>query len=147
VISGEAVEETRLGAEAARAALIRASTSASAARAESDARQAKARADVAVTVARLRVAQADARRMATLLGYAKLRAPFTGVVTCRKVDSGHFLQSSTAGPKGEPVFVVARADPVRIFVDVPENDAVLVGDGTRAVVRVQALRGRSSGAR
>jgi multidrug efflux pump subunit AcrA (membrane-fusion protein) len=38
-------------------------------------------AEVKEAEASLRAAQADERRMAALLGYAKLRAPFMGVVT------------------------------------------------------------------
>src|SRR3712207_7081292 len=49
-----------------------------------------------------KVAEADERRAAALLGYARLRAPFAGVVTRRHVDQGHFLQP-TAGGSGEAV--------------------------------------------
>jgi RND family efflux transporter MFP subunit len=143
VVAGENVEEARLGAEAARAAVAEVEAkvkSAQATRAESNAQLARAKADIGVAEANLRVARAEERRVAALVDYAKLRAPFAGVVTWRKVDPGHLLQAGTSG-KGEPIFVVSRVDPVRIFVDVPENDAVLVADGTPASVRVQALKG------
>jgi len=63
-------------------------------------------------------------------------------VTWRNVDPGWLLEPNS-GKKGEPVFIVASLDPVRIFVDVQERDAVLVKDGTPAVVRVQALKGET----
>jgi RND family efflux transporter MFP subunit len=144
-ISPDAIDETRLGFEAAQANVAEVEArikSAEAARVEAEARRDKARTDIHVAEARLRVAQADARREAALLGYAKLRAPFRGVVTWRKVDPGHLLEPTASGAKGEPVFVVARTDPVRIFVDVPEDAAVLVNDGAKAVVSVEALKGQ-----
>jgi RND family efflux transporter MFP subunit len=143
VISAEQLEEARLGAESARAAVGEVEAQileAEAARDESDARQARAWADVGVAEAHLRAAVSEERRYAALVDYAKLRAPFAGVVTVRNKDAGHFVQPVTAD-KAEPVFVVARRDPVRVFVDVPDGDAVLVRDGTPAVVRVQALKG------
>jgi HlyD family secretion protein len=95
--------------------------------------------DVRAAEARLQVAQAEASRVYTMLTYTKIRAPFDGVVTRRGVDTGHFLQPGNG--KNEVIFVVARLDPVRIFVDVPESDAGLISDGTDAKVIVQALRG------
>jgi multidrug efflux pump subunit AcrA (membrane-fusion protein) len=76
-----------------------------------------------------------------LVEYATLRAPFAGVVTRRHVEVGHSLQPSAGGGAGEAVFVVARMDPVRVFVDVPEAEAGLVADGTPAAVTAQALPG------
>jgi multidrug efflux pump subunit AcrA (membrane-fusion protein) len=146
VLAREVLEETRLGYEVARAAVIEVEAkikSAEAAKAESEAKRATAGTDVSVAEANLGVAQTEQRRVAELVKYTKLRAPYPGVVTKRSIDPGHFLQSSaSSGNKGEAAFVVARLDPVRIFVDTPENEAVLVKDEMRADVRVQALKGR-----
>jgi RND family efflux transporter MFP subunit len=144
VIAREVLDETRLGFEAARAAVTEVEArvgSAEAERVSREAKRDKAKTDISVAEAHLRVAQADEGHTAALLAYAKLRAPFAGVVTWRKVDPGHLLQPGAGGSKGEPIFVVAETDTVRIFLDVPENDAVLVSDGTPAVVSVQALNG------
>lgn len=85
----EQVEETRLGFEAAQAAV------------------AKARADVDVAGARGEVAKADRDRVQTLLQYTQIRAPYDGVVTQRGVNTGDFTQPGAAG-KSEPLFVVER---------------------------------------
>src|SRR5262249_4125271 len=77
----------------------------------------------------------------TLLNYAKITAPYAGVVIKRNVNTRDFFQPAAGGSKGEPLFVVARMDPVRIFVDVPETDAVWVTKGDRARVRVRGLPG------
>jgi len=112
--------------------------SADAARIESAAQRDKAIADVKVAESRLRVAKADRARTAATLGYATVRAPYTGVVTKRWVDSGAFLQPSASG-SGQTIFSVVRTDPVRIFVDVPESAAADVRPGMAARIRVQAL--------
>ena len=77
------------------------------------------------------VARADQRRMAALLSYAEIRAPFDGIVSHRHVHTGHFLHPSVAGNTGkaETLFVVVRMDRVRVFLEVPEADSVLVHDG------------------
>jgi RND family efflux transporter MFP subunit len=144
VLTPENIEEALLGFEAAKAAVAEVEAKVGSARADrvsKEARRDKARADLSAARAHLRVAEADQRRYAELVKYAKLRAPFAGVVTRRKVDPGYSVQPAAAGTPGEALFVVARTDTMRIFVDVPENDAVLVTKGTPAVVSVQALGG------
>lgn len=145
VLSQEILDETKLGYESARAAVAQVEAkilSAQAVQAEAEALMEKAKADIIVAEAHHEVAKADRDQAQTLLNYAKVAAPFAGVVTRRNVDTGHFLQPASGGVKGEPLFVVVRSDPVRIFVDVPETDAGWVVDGTAAVVRVQALKGQ-----
>jgi RND family efflux transporter MFP subunit len=106
--------------------------SARAALQEGEAVQNKAQVDIGA-------AEADRGRVAALLGYARLTAPFDGVVTRRTINTGDFVQAPTSG-KGEPLFVVERRDMMRIFVAVPETDAVWVSKGAAARVRVQALQ-------
>jgi multidrug efflux pump subunit AcrA (membrane-fusion protein) len=126
-------------AEAALAEVEARIKSAEALRVESTARRHKAAADVTVAEAKEKVAAADMERTRAFVGYTHVVAPFKGVVTARHVDVGYFLQPTQPG---EPLFVVTQADPVRIFVDVPEADAAWVKDGAKADVRVQAVRGR-----
>lgn len=97
----------------------------------------KAAADVVAAkarqeVARAAVAEVDARR-----GYAKIRAPFDGVVTHRAVNTGDLVSPA----EKRPLFRVARIDPVRVVVRVPEADAGLVADGQAVLVALQAVPG------
>lgn len=143
VVSEEVLAEAKLGVEAARAAVAEAEAkvkSAEAARAESEARRHSALTDIDVARARVGVAEADAGHSEELLKYAKLRAPFSGIILRRDVDPGHFVHAVT-GEKTKPLFVVAKLDPVRVFLDVPENDAPFISKGTTAVVHIQALNG------
>jgi hypothetical protein len=64
------------------------------------------------------------------------------MVTLRNVHTGHFLQSSSSGTtnkSAEPLLVMMRMDVMRVVVQVPERDAVLVRDGDLARVAFQAL--------
>jgi HlyD family secretion protein len=142
VLDEQSRDETQNQFRAAEAALEEAEArvrSAEAAHSESQAKKAKAEADLEAARNRVRVAEADSRYTAALLEYAQIRAPFDGVVVRRHVDTGHFLQPGVGGKGAEPLFVVCRTDTMRIFVDVPEADAVLVKDGGAARIRLQAL--------
>jgi multidrug efflux pump subunit AcrA (membrane-fusion protein) len=140
VITSENKEETRnqfRSASAAREEATAKVASATAAVRKAEADRGKAGADVTASAAKLEYARADERRVGALLGYATLSAPYDGVVTRRAVDTGDFLQPG--GPRA--VFAVARVDPVRVVVQVPEADAELVHPGLPVKVALQALRG------
>jgi HlyD family secretion protein len=117
------IEEYRLGFEAAQAAL------------------ANAEADVEVAKARLKVAEADRDHVQTLLQYAKIPAPFDGLVTRRNVSTRDFVQPA-GNSKGEALFVVDMVDPMRVFVNVQELESVWVHDGETALFRPQSLPGQ-----
>ncbi len=111
----------------------------------------KARVDVEAAEADAKVARAEAQRYAALRSYTKITAPYDGVVVVRNVNTGDFVQPAsgdksigralpdTAGTATAPIYVVARTDIVRIFVDVPEMSANNVIAGSAARVRIQAL--------
>jgi RND family efflux transporter MFP subunit len=101
----------------------------------------KAMADVRSAEARVEVARADTLRAEAMLGYAKIRAPYDGVVTWRKVNTGDFVQP--AGGPGDWLFRVARLDPVRVVVAVPEADAELVKEKAQVKLTIGALSGPS----
>lgn len=102
----------------------------------------KARIDVEVNKAQLKATEADERRAAALLAYAKITAPYDGIVTERNANTGDFVQAASSersGPGPRPLFTVARSDVMRLWVDVPESYARDVQPGTKAVIRTQAL--------
>lgn len=112
---------------------------------------AKAKVDVTAAEARVTVAQADEKRLAALVGYLRLTAPFDGIITIRNANTGDFVANATGDQsaarespgqstsKGAPIYVVARLDKVRVFVDVPEIDAGFVGVGTPGEVRFESM--------
>jgi RND family efflux transporter MFP subunit len=132
-------EEAESEFEAADAARDEAAAKIESARAglqEAEAKLTRAKADVVAATARVAVAEANRGFAETMLQYAKVTAPYDGVVTRRNIHKGHFISSTG---NREPLYVVMRSDPVRIFVDVPEKDATSVKPGSRASIRVQAL--------
>ena len=91
-----------------------------------------------------KVGEATEQRYAALYSYTKLTAPYDGIVVVHNANTGDFVQPAdgdrsvqfpTSGggeSRGEPIYVVARTDLVRVFVDVPEMDANHVTRGTEA---------------
>ena len=113
---------------------------------------AKAKVDVAVAQADLAVATSDAKRLEAWVGYITLSAPYDGVIVARNANTGDFVLPAAGDPTAmsalptcrpgdaAPIYVVDRTDIVRIFVDIPEQDANYVHIGTKATVLAQAYR-------
>lgn len=144
IVDKQALEETRKQMRAAKAALQEAQAKLSSTRAnsrEAVARRGRAEADLKAAKARVNSAEAEARRLAALLDYRAIRAPFPGVVSGRFVHPGHFLQPMS-GTKAEPLFTLDRVDKVRVAMDVPEAAAAYVDVGTPASIRVTAMNNR-----
>lgn len=130
-------------AEAAKAEAVARIRGTEAAYKEAGTRHDKASADRQFAESHLAVVEADERETQALLSFARITAPYDGVITDRRVHTGHFLQGTTGGPKGDPLFVTVRTDKVRVFVEVPEADAVRVRDGDSGSIRVQVLDDRT----
>ena len=95
--------------------------------------------------AKVKVSEAEERRLAALLEYTKITAPYDGVVTVRNANTGDYVESVSGDKTASghvPMFVVARTDLARIFVDVPEQYARYVEVGTKAAVCAEALSGQ-----
>ncbi len=139
VVDVQSREETENQSKAAGARVQATEAAVKKAQADRD----KAAADVQAAAARVEVARADALRSEAMYAYSKIRAPYDGVVTLRKVSTGDFVQPAVG--KGDWLFTVARLDPVRVVIAVPEADAELVKDGTDVQLRVPALPGAGLG--
>jgi multidrug efflux pump subunit AcrA (membrane-fusion protein) len=114
---------------------------------------AKAQVDVRVAEADLKVAESEEKRVKALVGYMTLPAPFPGVIVARNANTFDFVLPTSGDPSADPhvphlspsgaaapVYVVDRTDIVRIFVDVPEQDANYIQVGSKASVLVKAYR-------
>jgi membrane fusion protein (multidrug efflux system) len=98
---------------------------------------------------RAEIARANLDRTATLLGYAKVTAPFAGVVTARFVDPGAFIPSATSGSAAQTaaLLTIADFDTVRAQVALPEAEAALTQVGQPVKINLEALPGKSFDAR
>lgn len=87
-------------------------------------------AEAQVTQDRSRVAQ-----YAALAEFKKVRAPFDGTITQRRIDIGNLV---TAGSTSSttPLYQLTQGDPLRVFVDVPQSAAPeLMRPGIPAQIR------------
>ena len=92
--------------------------------------------------ATLAAALANVRRLEQLQSYEKVYAPFDGVITARNVDVGALID---AGNTGQPaaLFELAETDRLRIFANVPQDDAPYVVPGTKAQLSLSQFPGRT----
>jgi multidrug efflux pump subunit AcrA (membrane-fusion protein) len=161
VINPQILEESRKQLKSDTATRDAAKATAEASAANEEARQAdveKAKADVQAARAKAEVDRADVERLAALVGYTHILAPYDGIVVARNVNTGDYVQpgsgdfsgsSSMAegmSSRGGPLYVVARTDVVRVFVDVPEIEANYVSQGSKARISFQARHGQEADA-
>ena len=103
----------------------------------------QAKADAVASQASVGVAQAHLDRLKINLQYAKIVAPFDGVVTHRSFHPMALIRSAVEGGQQSPLLTVKRTDLMRVIVLVPDRDVVLTNVGDQAVVSVDALDGQS----
>lgn len=88
--------------------------------------------------ANLDVAKANLERVETLLNFARITAPFAGVVTRRMVDPGAFIPAG-----GVALVTLMDLGKVRVRVPVPEPEVPLITNGLLVKVIVEELSGLS----
>jgi RND family efflux transporter MFP subunit len=99
-----------------------------------------AKQDVDVALAAAEAAQhlRDTRRQ--LLDYTKVIAPFSGTVTARFADPGAFVQSAIrSATQSTPLLTLMDLESVRVYVNVPQEAAILAKHGVPAVVKIREL--------
>ena len=94
---------------------------------------------------RWEVAQAQLQRTQTLLQYARIVAPFAGVITARFVDPGAFIPAATAGstPQNAAMLTLMDFSRLRVQVFVPEELVPFIRNGIPAQIGVEELPGRT----
>ena len=92
-------------------------------------------------LANLAAADANVRRLEELESFKNVYAPFSGVLTRRNVDPGALINSG-AQAAGRELFDVARVDPLRVYVSVPQAYAPNIKVGMKANVTLQEYPGQ-----
>jgi HlyD family secretion protein len=117
----------------------------------SEATQDTTKTNISVADAQVPVAIAQERRLAALVDYLTITAPYDGIVLARNVNLGDFVTPASGDPsqgsfslavspsRSTPLYLLNRMDPVLFIVGVPEADSAYVATGSRARVRVPAL--------
>ncbi|HKP59930.1 MAG TPA: efflux RND transporter periplasmic adaptor subunit [Polyangiales bacterium] len=96
-------------------------------------------ANLAAASAAVEVQRAELRRLTRVKQFARVTAPFAGLITQRSIDRGALVTSGNASP----LFKLIVADPVRVFVQVPQDVAPSVRAGIAAKIRVREYPGRA----
>lgn len=91
------------------------------------------RADLAAT-------QAQIRRLEEMKGFSRVTAPFAGTISTRNVDVGSLIAAGSASANGW-LFKLVQTDPLRILVNVPQNQMQMVRLGTTADILIREMPG------
>jgi multidrug efflux system membrane fusion protein len=92
--------------------------------------------------ANLAAADANVRRLQQMESFKHIYAPFSGVITKRNVDIGALINAGNTGPN-QQLFNIARTDPIRVYVSVPEVYAGSVRPGVKASIQLASSAGHT----
>ncbi|OIQ79615.1 antibiotic efflux pump periplasmic linker protein ArpA precursor [mine drainage metagenome] len=95
----------------------------------------------AQTEASLNAADAEVRRLQDLESFKRVVAPFSGIVTRRNVDIGD-LVSPGNGSSAHALFLMSQADPLRVYVYVPQSYAGWMKPGQKVEIRQSEMPGQ-----
>jgi RND family efflux transporter MFP subunit len=107
---------------------------------QAEAQVATAKASIAAAQGQLAFANANADKTQTLVGYTRITAPFTGVITRRYADKGAMIQAGTASQtQAMPVVRLSQVDVLRLTIAVPESAVPRIHLKAPVTVRVPAI--------
>jgi RND family efflux transporter MFP subunit len=98
-----------------------------------------AEANVAAAQAAVAVQRANIRRLTQLKDFARVTAPFAGIITTRSIERGSLVSVGNS----TPLFRLVATDPVRVFVQVPQDVAPGVRVGAEASISLREYAGRT----
>jgi RND family efflux transporter MFP subunit len=98
------------------------------------------RGDLAAKAATSNSALANVRRLKAELGFARLTAPFAGVVSSRSTQLGALIVAGSTS--SQPLFTVSDVARMRIYVRVPQNYSAMVAPGLGAHITLPEFPGR-----
>ena len=106
----------------------------------SEAQVATAKATIAAAQEQLAVARANENKTKTLFAYARITAPFAGVITHRYADTGAMIQAGTSSQsQAMPIVRLSQNNLLRLIIQVPESAVSHIHVGAPVDVKVQAL--------
>ena len=97
-------------------------------------------ADYTAKLAQMKAAQANVDRLQAAKAFARIVAPFDGVVTARDTDVGALINAG--GGTGPELFVVSDIHKLRVYVQVPQRYGPSIRPGSAAVLMVPEYPGR-----
>lgn len=98
--------------------------------------------DLATKTGAVKAAQANLDRLQAMKEFARIAAPFDGVVTRRTADIGALVNAGPAS-NGEPLFAVADIHALRLYVNVPQSYSAEIVPGMTVSLNVPEYPGRT----
>jgi RND family efflux transporter MFP subunit len=111
---------------------------------DADQKRAQAGADaatVAAAQANVAAGEANVRNLTEQASFARVIAPFSGVVLSRSIDNGSLISSGSQTGVTQ-MFSIGQSDTVRVFANVPQTSAVGLHNGQIAKIAVRELPGQ-----
>jgi RND family efflux transporter MFP subunit len=99
---------------------------------------AEKQADFTLKTAAAGSARSEVRRLEELKAFARVTAPFAGVVTARHVDVGDLITADG----GNELFRLSQTDRLRVYVRVPQTMALAITNGLPAELLIPERPGR-----
>ena len=99
---------------------------------------AEKQADRELKSAVVEAARANVRRLEEVKGFTRVTAPFAGTITARQTDVGQLIVAGN----GKELFRLAKTNPLRVFVRVPQTLSRAVQIGQTADIALDELPGR-----
>jgi RND family efflux transporter MFP subunit len=102
--------------------------------------------DLSAKTGKVASARAALDRLQAMKSFARITAPFDGIVTSRGADIGALVNGGPAS-SGAPLFAVADMHALRVYVNVPQSYAARIVPGMTASLSVPEYPGRTFAAR
>ena len=100
-----------------------------------------AKAALAAARSQLDIAKANHAKTKTLFAYARITAPFAGVITHRYADTGAMIQAGTSSQtQTMPLVKLSQNNLLRLIIPVPESAVPNIRPGGKVEVRVTVLK-------
>jgi len=96
--------------------------------------------DLSAKQAVVNASQANVNRIQAMKNFARIVAPFDGVVTARSTDVGALI--NVGGAPGTELFVVSDVRRLRLYVSIPQSQVAAIHTGTTAKFSVPEKPGK-----
>ncbi len=97
--------------------------------------------DLAARTAGVGASKAALNRLLALKSFARITAPFAGVVTARTANIGDLVNAGASG--SQPLFTVSDVSRIRVYVRVPQNASADLHPGIPAVLHLPEFANRT----
>jgi RND family efflux transporter MFP subunit len=99
--------------------------------------------DFASKTAKVNASKANVERLVALKSFARIVAPFDGVVTARKTDIGDLVNVGASATTGSELFDVSKVNQLRLYVRVPQNYSSQIRPGVNTTLNVPEYPGKT----